>query len=436
MINPLDPGNPYDPNRADGLEARAQGAVDAAKRVTASGPSDLDRYYRRHDRWGWRKRFWLIGAGVVAFLAGVMLIGALTGDERTPRSAEALLALADKPLADPEAPVTALHVEQTLRQYYIGTGVEGRLAGELQRRTWYEAPNRQRIEEESTTYHLDGSVAGRDSNVYVWDGTSVWRYDAMAATVHVAAQDPDLDPWLSSLGGGLYLGRRGADPAQPTLRECSNPTADRPGHVADRLAHVFESNPLGCGLVLPGTDAWTRTWLDDATALLLRLETHDIHGTVGLAIDTTVFEVNGQLDPAKFAFAPPDGVSINDARPARFVDGVGTPQRVVPSIAEAQIAAGFPLRTNGGHPTGVYVRGRNGFPCRTRTARSGWERAIHVRGPIRRMDCGRAGRFAVLLPRDAGARCHPAGHHHGARHRGALGGGPAGPLASSGSPGR
>ena len=186
-------------------------------------------------------------------------------------SAHELLQRADLAARAPQdAGIQTLVARLRVAIYYLGDQRTGTPWISVETATWYEAPDRKRVEVEFEfapgARAPDGSAAVGYSQTGVWDGANHWTRDAGDGAITVRRQEQR----GSAFGFGDLLGVAPstvaeADPLQST--RCTSVAVSGEGTVAGRDAWIVEFGRPRCGLSLPGEDGRKVVWIDKATNL-------------------------------------------------------------------------------------------------------------------------------------------------------------------------
>ncbi len=187
--------------------------------------------------------------------------------------------------------------------------------GEISR--WYAGPNRWRREVSATVVGTDGRTVSRTGLTSVSDGATVWLHRqrdnvVMARPYEVAANPGELGPFPEVTGGLSSLLEQVARCYTPHLRGSDT--------VAGRASYVVALGPPRCPVATatatapPESSEWT-LWVDKQTFLILK-SVQDIGGRAIATTTVTSIRYDVSIDPARFAFTPPPGARVRDARPA------------------------------------------------------------------------------------------------------------------------
>ena len=248
--------------------------------------------------------------------------------------------------APQDAGIQTLVARLRVAIYYLGDQRTGTPWISVETATWYEAPDRKRVEIEFEfapgARAPDGSAAVGYSQTGVWDGANHWTRDAGDGAITVRREEQR----GSAFGFGDLLGVAPstvaeADPLQST--RCTSVAVSGEGTVAGRDAWIVEFGRPRCGLSLPGEDGRRVVWIDKATNLALRSESYAADGQLYASGEITHLEVNGTIDPDRFRFVAPGDAILHDLRgtaaPAALIKPTVPPVPI--SLAEATAEATF-----------------------------------------------------------------------------------------------
>jgi len=180
----------------------------------------------------------------------------------------------------------------------------------------------------------------------VSDGSTFWLYSPAEQRVITGAQDElkesaQTDPALSTtmLSELLNQGLEAVD-----LKVVGTEViAGRPTWKVDFTPRAETSAQLGLNGLINGT-----LWVDEELALPLKL-TLDAGDLGQGTVELSNLQVNQPIDPERFRFTPPPGVTVEQA--ADLVEQMR--DRATASLEEARDAVDFSLREPGYLPTGL-----------------------------------------------------------------------------------
>jgi outer membrane lipoprotein-sorting protein len=300
-------------------------------RIEAGGASEGGR--RGVRRWVW-------AAGVAAALVvGAVVVAIGWGDGAPSVSAEEVLARAVAASVSPESVgIRTLVVEREWTIYYLGPERRGEVFASYDVRSWYAAPDRQRVE-----FDLDGAKFGDEvisgSQVTVWDGEEVWSFIGYGEErqVKVYRQDPDGDLLLQA-GSGMPF-----TVSDMLGSGCRTPRLMGGGEVAGRETDVLELTRSSCGRLMPGSDGPSMVWVDRDTGFVLGMENHAVDGTLAASMRVSSIGINGPIADERFEWETLPGV-VEERTYETYWEGA---TRVQPwealTLEEARDAATFPL---------------------------------------------------------------------------------------------
>ena len=221
-------------------------------------------------------------------------------------------------------------------RYFVGDQLAGTPSSTCEYTTWFEAPDRQRVQFEavSLTRSLGGEGPSTYSETQVWDGTDHWIGDERPDGVIIVRRQ---DPWES-----VHFGP--APRMEALTSRCRTATVAGEEAIGGRDAWVLELSRPRCGASFPGDDGRSVLWIDRATGLLLRARNYTASGRLA-GEEVTLIEINGVIDPALLRFEVPDGVTLDDRRGTTTTWGpppwVAGPTPV--SLARARELAAFDI---------------------------------------------------------------------------------------------
>lgn len=318
-------------------------------RLGASGASEGARGESARGGGGVRRWVWVAGIAAV-LVVGAVLVALSRGDGSPAVSAEEVLERAVAASVSPESVgIRTLVVEQEFEAYYLAGWGGGEPSLEFQVRSWYEAPDRQRVEGAGVIRAFDGEEE-TGSWVGVWDGDEVWRYDSVEGEVTVYRQDPEGDVFLQ----GRLMGSSLLDLSDVVAASCRVPEITDDGEAGGRPAYVLELSRPRCGLVFPGRDGKQVIWVDRETGFVLRSESYAVDGTLSSVSRVTEIEIDGVIADERFEFVPPAGTAVDDRRDGLvYMQGAQRMEQPAPiSLDEARVEATFPLEVPAEIPAG------------------------------------------------------------------------------------
>ena len=225
--------------------------------------------------------------------------------------------------------------------------------------TWFEAPDRQRVESRSVIlWRPPGDEDLSDyTETQVWDGTDHW--------VHHWVGDDDVE--------GVTVRRQlpgqsvhfGPVPFMAAITErCRTASVAGEDVVGGRDAWIMELSRARCGAPSPGEDGRIVFWIDQATGLLLRTRTYSATGRLSGETEIMLLEVNGPIDPVRFRLEVPDGVTLDDQRTATRISGpVVRGRNTQPiSLARARGEASFGILLPAALPDGYALESVEHYP--------------------------------------------------------------------------
>ena len=244
--------------------------------------------------------------------------------------------------------------------YFVGDELAGTPWSTWEYTTWFEAPNRQRAE--SRWVALPRPSGGEGLSGYtetqVWDGTDHWVHhwigDDDVEGVTIRRQLP---------GESVHFG--------PVLFTAAITERCRAASVAGeevlggRDAWIVELSRARCGAPFPGADGRIIFWIDQATGLVVRTRTYSSTGRLSGETEITLLEINGPIDPDRFRFEVPDGVTLDDQRMAKRASGpVVQGRNVQPiSLAHARSEASFGILLPASVPDGFALESVEHYPA-------------------------------------------------------------------------
>ena len=264
-------------------------------------------------------RRWIVaGALVGVVVLAVSLALRQPGPAPSPRatSIDAILQQARVAVREPrDAGIHTLFARQRLSLYFLGENRTRTPWVAAEAVTWYEAPDRKRVEIEVAAERgwMGGAAAAWHAQTEVWDGTDHWTHNPGIGAVTVRHQEQRGSAF--SFGGALGAALSpSATTDPPASHHCATPTMTGEGVVAGRDVWVVEFGRPRCGLALPGEDGRRLVWIDKATGLVLRGESYSADGRLYSSVEITHLTINGAIDPDRFHFLAPGDAVLRDYR--------------------------------------------------------------------------------------------------------------------------
>ena len=240
------------------------------------------------------------------------------GPESDPRAAsvDEVLQQARVAIREPrDAGIHTLFVRRRLAIYLLGEERTRRPWIASETVTWYEAPDRKRVEIEFAAEGEapDGSAVARYSQTEVWDGADHWTHTPGISAVTVRRQEQRGSAFgLGKAFGPVPSPSSMTDPA--ASRHCATPAMTGEQVVSGRDAWVVEFGRSRCGLAFPGEDGRRVMWIDKATGLALREESYSADGRLYSSAEITHLTIKGAIDPDRFRFVAPGDAVLHDYR--------------------------------------------------------------------------------------------------------------------------
>lgn len=242
--------------------------------------------------------------------------------------------------------------------YFVGDDLAGMTWATWEYTTWFEAPDRQRIESRWVVLSRPSGGEGLPgyTDTQVWDGTDHWQHwvgDDDVEGVTVSRQLP---------GESVHFG---PVPFTAAITErCRTASVAGGEVVGGRDAWIVELTRARCGAPFPGEDGRVVFWIDQATGLLLRTRTYSATGRLSGETEITLLDVNGPIDPARFRLDVPDGITLDDQRTPTTISGPvvrGRHTQPIP-LARAREEASFGVMLPMSVPDGFALESVEHYP--------------------------------------------------------------------------